>query len=307
MGIIGLSLGLGCITVVMEEGQRDYWFASPMISWLTILSAIGLVMLIAGQRLARRPVIDLRILLEREFGSVFLMGLVIGAGLYGVLYIIPQFLAAVPDYNAYQSGLVVLISGLPTLAIMPFFPLLVQKLDLRIAIALGLFLFSLSCWIDVNMTADTVGANFTVSQILRGFGQGFAMLFLNQAASSAVSEDKAEDASGLFNAARNLGGSMGLAAIATLQDQRSTFHVARLNESLDANSILLQQNLAQNGNSPEAMQAQLATLSQTVKLQATVMTFNDLFFVFSIALFVAIPLVLLLRPLPKGQGMSAMH
>ncbi|RAI33398.1 EmrB/QacA family drug resistance transporter, partial [Rhodoplanes roseus] len=107
---LGLALFLGCLTTVLEEGQRELWFQSELIVGLSLASFLGLVLLIVGQRRAAEPVIDLSILFERSFGSVFLMSLVTGAALYGILYLIPQFLAQIPDYNAYQSGLIVLIS-----------------------------------------------------------------------------------------------------------------------------------------------------------------------------------------------------
>ncbi|MDQ0327132.1 DHA2 family multidrug resistance protein [Rhodopseudomonas julia] len=306
-GILGLALFLGCLTTVLEEGQRELWFQSELILALSFASLIGLVLLIIGQRKATEPVIDLSILFERSFGSVFLMSLVTGAALYGILYLIPQFLAQIPDYNAYQSGLIVLISGIPTLMIMPFFPFLVRTLDLRLAIAIGLFVYALSCFADISMTAQSDGGDFYFSQLLRGIGQGFALLFLNQAATSSVIREKADDASGLFNAARNLGGSFGLALISTLQDRRVTFHVERISETVNANSVQVQERLQELGGNDAYQRLQaLKLLFGTIREQAVVMVYNDLFFIFGIILVVSIPLVLLLRPLSQGQGM-AMH
>jgi len=130
---------------------------------------------------------------------------------------------------------------------------------------------------------------------LRGFGQFFALFFLNQAATSAVAHEFAEDASGLFNAARNLGGSMGLSAIGALQDQRNTFHTARLTEAISANSVLGQDAVAQRG---------VGTLFQQIEGQAAVMTFADLYWVLGVAIVLMIPLVFLLKPLPKGASLS---
>lgn len=304
LGILGLALFLGCFTVVMEEGQRERWFESSFIVWLSIASVIGLAVLLVGQRLAREPVINLSILLERSFGSVFVMSLMIGAALYGILYLIPQFLSGVTGYNAFQSGTIVLISGIPTLLFMPFFPLLVRILDIRLAIAIGLFFYAWSCYADSGLTSDAAGGDFYFSQILRGIGQAFALLFLNQAATSAVAKEQAEDASGLFNAARNLGGSIGLAVISTMQERRTSFHSERISETLNANSVSLQQQLSQSGSDPESLQRALRVLAQTVQGQATVMAFNDLFVLFAIGLLMTIPFVLFLKPLPKGQAMA---
>ena len=295
LGILGLALGLGCLTVVLEEGQRELWFESKMIVGLSAVSAIGFVMLIAGQLFSKRPVIQLKILFQRAFGGVFLMSLMVGAALYGILYIIPQFLAAIPGYNAEQAGDVTMISGIPTILMLAVFPLLVRLIDVRAAIAFGLALYSLTCFMDTGLTVDSTGGDFFWSQVVRGFAQFFSMLFLNQAATASVAHELAEDASGLFNAARNLGGSFGLAAIATLQDQRMTFHVERLSEGITGNSVIGQ----------AAVQAQgIAQINQQIQGQATVMTFVDLYHVFGVALLLLIPLVLLLKPLPKDAPLS---
>ncbi|MDR3513021.1 MAG: MDR family MFS transporter [Caulobacteraceae bacterium] len=295
LGIAGLTLGLGGLTVVLEEGQRERWFESAMIIQLSLVSLFGFGLLIAGQIFAKRPVIQLRILFERSFGSVFLMSLMVGAALYGILYIIPQFLAAVPGYNAEQAGDVTMISGVPTIIMLAFFPILVRVVDLRLAIAGGLLLYALSCFLDASLTADSAGPQFFWPQVLRGFAQFFSMLFLNQAATSSVAQELAEDASGLFNAARNLGGSFGLAAVATLQDQRTTFHAERLAEMISTNSVRGQAALRQLG--APALDAQIHG-------QATVMAFADLYWVFGVALLAMIPLVLMLKPLPKDAALA---
>ncbi|MBT9385668.1 DHA2 family efflux MFS transporter permease subunit [Pseudooceanicola sp. CBS1P-1] len=307
LGIIGMSVGLGCLTVVLEEGQRENWFQSETIVLLSVLTAIGIFLLLVGQVYARRPVIDLSILLQREFGSVFIMALLLGAALYGMAYMIPQFLASIADYNSLQSGIIVLISGLPTLAMMPFIPILVKTIDLRGAVIFGFCMYALSCWVDTELTANATGADFYLSQVLRGLGQGFSMLFLNQAASSSVPDEKAEDASGLFNAARNLGGSIGLAMIATLQARRSAFHGERLSEQITTNSPQVQHLLDQYSGTPQGTESVLSYLSQLIHVQALVMTYNDIFYLYALALIVVMPLALILRPLPKGQAPSATH
>ncbi len=306
LGIAGLALGLGCLTVVLEEGQREQWFQSNEIVQLGIASILGFALLIAGQFVAAKPVIRLRLLLDRQFGSVVVMGIVLGMVLYGTSYAIPQFLAAIADYNALQSGKVVLLSGVPSLILMPFVPLMIKHLDIRVAVGSGLLMMALSCWLDAGLTAESVGGAFTDSQLLRGVGTILSFMFLNQAAIAAVAPEDAGDASGLFNAARNMGGSLGLAGIATLQDQRSWFHARRLEETLNANSIAVQDYLAgltrTLGDAGTAFQA----IGGTLQREALVMTYNDLFWLLAIGILIVTPLVLFLRPLPQG-GAVAMH
>jgi MFS transporter, DHA2 family, multidrug resistance protein len=292
LGIAGLVLGLGCLTTALEEGQRERWFESTLIVQLSAASALGFVLLVAGQFVAKRPVIRLRILLERQFGGIFVMTLMVGAAAYGFLYLIPQFLSAVPGYNSEQSGFVAAVSGVPTILMLGVFPFLVKHLDVRLAVALGLLLYSISCFLQSNLTPVSAGGDFFVGQLLRGFGLFFTIFFLNQAAALSVAPEYADDASGLFNAARNLGGSIGLAIIATLQDRRVDLHFSRLAEAIPANSERVQ----------EAMRSTtLPELNNALMGQALVITYSDLFWLFAVALLGTIPFVMMMRPIKTDR------
>lgn len=306
MGIAGLALGLGGLTIVLEEGQREQWFESGEIIKVTIVSVIGFALLIAGQFYARRPVIKLKLLLNRQFGSVAMMGFVIGMMMYGTAYVIPQFLAAIADYNALQSGKVVLLSGIPSLILMPFTPLLIKHVDIRIAVSTGLLIMATSCWVDTAMTAQATGSAFVESQLLRGVGAILGFLFLTQAAIQSVPTEDAGDAAGLFSAMRNLGGSFALAGIAIMQDQRHWLHSRRIEESLNANSVGVQDYIASLTHALGSSEAALRTLAGTIAREALVMTYNDIFWLLTVGIIIVLPLVLFLRPLPKGQAI-VMH
>jgi MFS transporter, DHA2 family, multidrug resistance protein len=306
-GIAGLALGLGGLTVVLEEGEREQWFASAEIRWLAIVSAIGFVSLVVGQITARKPVIQLRLLFDRQFGSVVAMVTVIGMVIYGTSYVIPQFLAGISGYNSLQSGEIVLLSGLPMLLMMPFTPMMVQRLDIRIAVAFGLFLLALSAYMETDLTSLSTGGNFVDSQLLRGVGTVFAMMFLNQAAIRSVPPEQAGDASGLYNTARNLGGSLALAGIAVIQDQREWLHSRRIEESLSANSVDVQSYMDGQAQALGGMDAAYRALGNTIQTQALTMTYTDLFWLLAVGIVAVAPLVLFLRPLPKHAKPVAAH
>ena len=306
LGIAGLALGLGGLTVVLEEGQREQWFQSREIIELSIVAAVGFVLLFAGQFVAERPVIRLKLLLDRQFGSVVLMGIVLGMVLYGTAFVIPQFLASIANYNALQSGQIVLVSGIPSLLLMPFTPFLIRRLDIRIAVTCGMLIMAGSCWVDTALNASATGGDFIESQLLRGVGSILTFLFLNQAAIAAVSREEAGDAAGLFNSARNLGGSLALAGIATVQDQRVWLHSRRIEEGLNANSQRVQDYISSLGDALGGPAAGLRSLAGTIERDALVMTYNDIFWLLAMGILIVLPLVLFLRPLPKGQSVS-MH
>ncbi len=307
LGIVGLALGLGALTVVLEEGEREQWFSSPLILWLTLVSAFGFLLLFAGQATARRPVIRLGLLLDRQFGSVVVMVVVVGMAIYGTSYAIPQFLAQIAHYNSLQSGGVVLLAGVPTLIMVFFSPLLTRHVDIRLSVAIGLTMLAMSGYSEAFLTIQSTGRDFVDSQLLRGFGTMFAVAFLNQAAIQSVPRDQASDAAGLYNAARNLGGSIALAGIAVIQDQRLWLHSRRIEESMAANSPDVQAYLAGQAQALGGPDAAMRALGATIEAQALTMTYNDLFWILAISTTAVIPLVLFLRPLPSTLERVAAH
>lgn len=314
LGIVGLTAGLSCLTVVLEEGQRERWFESPMIVWLSAIAAIGIVLLVVAQWTAKRPIVRLRLLGNASYSSVILIVFTVGAGLYGIAYLLPQFLSTISGYNSEQSGAVMLVSGVPAFLLMPILPRVIGKMDPRVLVIAGLGCFTASCMLDIALTAQSVGHDFYWSQLLRGVGQVLAMMPLNQASMAAVPKSEAGDAAGLYNMARNLGGSVGLALIGTFIDRRNTFHDDVIRESLTANSVIGHDHIeasaagffAEHGDAAYAKLQALGQLASQINQQAIVMTFSETFFVLGIALALCVPLAFLLKK-PSPNTPSAGH
>lgn len=314
VGIAGLAIGLSSLTVVLEEGQREQWFESHTIVALTWVSLAGMALIAISQLTAKKPIMRLSLMRNPRYASVIVIVFAVGAALYGVSYLLPQFLAIVAGYNAEQSGAIMLLSGLPAFLMMPVLPRLLGKVDFRILVVGGLLLFTLSCMLDISLTAQSVGHDFMWSQLIRGVAQVLAMMPLNQASMAAVSRADSGDAAGLYNMARNLGGSVGLAIIGTVIDRRTTFHDAMLRESLSANSLIGQERvagstanwLAQTGDAAYSQMRSLAQIAGQIHQQAIVMTYSETFWLLGIALAACIPLALLLKK-PAAQTPSAGH
>jgi DHA2 family multidrug resistance protein len=303
LGIVGLAVGLSCLTVVLEEGQREQWFQSELIVWLSIMSALGLLLLGIAQMTAPRPIIKLRLLQNRSYASVILIIVSLGMVLYDILYVLPQFLGIVAGYNAEQAGWVLALSGLPAFAMMPILPRLLARGDPRIMVACGLLCFAVSCFLDIHLTAQSRGSDFVYSQLLRGFGQMLAFMPLNQISVGSVSRAEVADAAGFFNMARNLGGSIGLALQGVFIDRRTEVHADAIRESVTANSALVQERIAQQsaffaertGDLAHANQQAIGQLALQIHQQAIVMTYSDCFWVLGVGLIVLLPMVLLLK------------
>jgi len=311
LGIVGLGTGLSCLTVVLEEGQRNRWFDSSFICLLSAVSVAGFILLALAQATAKRPVIKLKLMRNRSYASTILIIVVVGMVLYGVLYVLPQFLSLIAGYNAEQSGRVLAISGIPAFLMMPFLPLILGKAPLRLTVLLGVSCFATSCFLNTGVTADTGGEHFVFTQLLQGFGQILCFMPLNQASVGSVSREDAADAAGLFNMARNLGGSLGLALIGVFIDRRTEAHYDYLAQSVTQNSDLVQSRLADqaagfaatNGGDQASGQLQaLGSLAATVQQQAIIITYAEAFWILGVALVLLAPLIFLLRAPPKTSA-----
>ncbi|MGD0490825.1 MAG: MDR family MFS transporter [Steroidobacteraceae bacterium] len=315
LGIVGLAAGLSSLTVVLEEGQRERWFDSRMIVWLSVVAAIGVIIMAVGQFVAKKPIVRLDLLRNKSYASVIFIVFTVGAGLYCVSYLVPQFLSNIAGYNAAQSGDIMLLAALPSFLMMPILPRLLGRVDPRLMVIAGLLLFAVSCMLDTSLTSQSVGHDFYASQLVRGVGQMFALMPLNQASMTAVSQSEAGDAAGLYNMARNLGGSVGLALLGTFIDRRDAYHDAVIRESLTANSTIGRDHvaasaggfLAQHGDPAFAHMQALGQLAGQIYQQAAVMTYSETFYVLGVALLLCVPLALVLRNSPRAPLPAARH
>ncbi len=315
LGIAGMAVGLSSLTVVLEEGQRDRWFESQTIVELTIATVVGLAVMILAQFTSRRPVIKLALLLNRSYASVIILVVAVGMVFFSILYVLPQFLVVVAGYNPEQSGQVLFISGIPAFTILPVLPFLLGRVNIRLLVLCGIAALTTSCFLDIHLSPQSSGDQFVASQLLRGLGQILCFMPLNQASVGAVSRADTADASGLYNMARNLGGSIGLALIGVFVDRRVEGHADAIRQSLNANSPLLQQRLADQaagfaqagGDLAQGRMRAIANLANTVHRQALVMTYSDCFWVLGFGVMLMAPLAFMLKAPAPGAPRGEAH
>ncbi len=311
IGILGMVIGLGAVTTLLEEGHRELWFESPLIWKLAGLSLLGFGLIALGQIGAKRPVIRLALLGNWSLTASLLVMTVVGLLLFGGLYVVPQYLAAVAGYNALQAGEVSFIGGLVAIPTAFLYPAAVDRIDIRWMIGLGMVLIAVGSSLVSHMSADASGGEFTLTQILMGMGTTFCALPLQQIVISCVSIEDSPEANSLMSVARNLGGSLGLAGIASFQDQRFDFHHAQLSSAVSANDPQVQTQMQQTaglfGPGSDGLTSAYQLMDGQVSLQALVMTFNDMFLAFAILGLIALPLVLFLKPLQPGAAPMPVH
>lgn len=312
-GIIAMAIGLGSLQIVLEEGSRKDWFDSQLIVRLTAIATIFLILFFWIELKRKHPFIELRLLLNRNFGLATIVNVSLGIGLYGSIYILPLFLAQIPQYNALQIGEVIMWAGIPQLFIVPFVPKLMQRIDLRILIGTGVSLFAISCFMNTQLTHDTGLDQLRWSQLVRACGQPLIMVPLSSIATAGLAPALAGSASGLFNMMRNLGGSIGIAALATLLKNREQFHSNRLNDAISLYDPATRQRLDQltqtfinQGIDATTAQSQaLQTLDTIVRREAFIMAYNDCFYFIGLALLLSGIAILFFKKVKPMAGTAA--
>lgn len=314
LGIASMALGLGSLEVVLEEGNRKDWFGSEMIVTLAAVAFVSLSVFIWRQFTAKKPLLNLRLLGRRNFGFGSIANVVLGLGLYGSVYVLPVYLAQIQGYDPLNIGLTMMWLGMPQLLIIPFIPKLMQKIDPRIMVAVGMTLFATSSLMNAFMTHDSSGPQMIASLLVRALGQPLVFIPLSTIATAGIEQSQTGNASALFNMMRNMGGSIGVAMIATFITRREQFHSARIGESVNMASLAVQDRIAaltgffqaRGADAVTAHDQAIKMLDNVVRREAFMMAYNDAFLLLGIALLISISAVLVLKK-PQGQAAAGVH
>ena len=305
-GLAFMAAMLGSLEYVLEEGPGDDWFQDELITTLAILSAAAAVAFFWRVFSAKEPIVDLRAFADRNFAVGCAFSLVMGVGLYGLTYLYPIYLARVRDYSPLMIGETMFVTGLCMFLTAPLAGRLVRALDPRVMLGLGFVGFAAGTWIVTGITKDWDFGELLWPQILRGISLMLCMVTINNIALGTLSPDRLKNASGLFNLTRNLGGAIGLALINTALNDRMDLHLVRLHEKVTWSGYAaldrmegLKESLGQLGS--DAGDAALKVMAATVRMQALVMSFADVFLILTV-LFLAMATATLLIRRPRATA-----
>jgi DHA2 family multidrug resistance protein len=300
-GIVTMAIGLAALQTTLEEGNKDDWFGSPFIVKMAVTAVVFLSIFVMIELKVAKPAVNLRLLVRRNFGLGTLANMLLGFGLYGSVYLLPQYLAQVQGYNSEQIGFVMAWTGLPQLVIIPFVPKLMKSVDSRIIVIAGLGIFGGSCFLNLHMSADYGADQLLIPDIVRAFGQALALTPLTGIAMAGIAGKDAAGASGLFNMLRNLGGAFGTAILGTLVIKREQFHsnvigtsISTLREEVRDCLDVMTNYFTAHGvtDLDQAHHQAFIALGQIVKKQSLVMGYSDTFAILgSLLVFAAVVLV----------------
>jgi MFS transporter, DHA2 family, multidrug resistance protein len=315
LAIALLAIGIGSFQAMLEEGQSEDWFESPMIIALTLAAVIGLVAFVLRELRSAHPVVDLRVLRYRSLWSGSLLSVVVGMALYGALFSIPIFASSVMHYTSQQVGLMLLPGALASAFAMPFAAKLASKFDPRAILVIGATILTTSLFMLARLEAQTSADDLFWPLIVRAFGTVLMFMPLTLAALGPIPKEDTAAATGLFNLTRQLGGSIGVALLTTLLAQRQAFHRGVLTEHLSASdpNVIARVNaytqalVAKGTPLGIAKDQALAMLDGIVNREAAVLSFGDTFYATAALLIVTLPLVFLLGKPAKGAKLDAGH
>ena len=315
LAIALLAIGLGSMQSVLEEGNSEDWFDSPLIVTLSVLGVGGLIAFIYRQLNSEHPVVDLRVLRHRSLWAGSLLSVVLGMALYGALFAIPIFAQSILSYTSQQTGLLMLPSALVSAGMMLVASRLVKRFDPRWVLITGGLILVTSLSLLGRLTISTGEDQLFWPMIIRAIGTVLMFLPLTLATIGSLPKSELSAATGFFNLTRQLGGSIGVAMLSTVLDHRMAFHRASLVEHLVTTDpkvfervSALQHMFESKGSSAvEAHARALAVLNGALSRQASVLSFNDTFFVTACLVFLFLPLVFLLGKPPRGAAAPDAH
>jgi DHA2 family multidrug resistance protein len=310
-GLATMAVFLGSMEFVLEEGQRNDWFADRAIALFALASLVAGVAFFARVLTAKTPIVDLGAFRDRNFAVGSTMTFVLGIGLYGLTYLYPLYLGRVRGYTALQIGETVFVTGLFMFLAAPVIGTLVRKTDPRRVIVVGLAGFAVSSFMLNGLTADWAFRELFPAQAIRGVALMCCMIPINLLALGTLGPDRIKNASGLFNLTRNLGGAFGLAAINMMLQSRTDLHVERLGEHVAWGAAVAEERLAgmvaslEPALGADAQAAALQRLAGMVERQGMVMAFADIFLAVAVLFAAMVVLVPMLRKPaggPQGGG-----
>ena len=309
LGISLLTVGVGSLQYVLEEGNRDDWFSSQTITRLAVLSAVCLGGMLWWELSPRNahPVVNFRVLKNRELAASIFLFIALGFGLYGGIFIFPLFTQTILGFTPTETGLTLLPGGVAT----GITALVCGRLlngakplvDARVLIYIGVALFVVSMWDLGHLTTAAGEGDARYALIIRGIALGFLFTPINNVAYGSLKPSEAQQASGLINLSRQLGGSFGIAILSTYL----TTHIQQHRVDLVANTYaenpaLIQQRqsiiagMIAHGMAPlTATRTALAVLDQRVMRQAAMLAYNDAWMVILVSFVLVSPAVFFLR------------
>ncbi len=302
VGILLLAVGLGCFQTVLERGEREDWLESGTIVVLSVLAVAGLAGFVwwVMRRGNAHPAVNLRVLKNANLAAGSVFGFVFGFAFYGLLFLLPQFFQVVQSHTAEQAGLLLLPGGLATAFTFVFVGRVSGKVDPRYLIAAGLVLLLYATWLFADrLNLAIPDEAYMWPLVLRGVAIGLCVVPLSIISLGTLKPQEVGQGAGIYNLFRQVGGSVGIAIVATLVNRSTARATSVLGENVRVGNLATDERLraletlfrTRGYDAIAAHEAALKGISRSVFQQASVNAYLNVFWV--VLGFCVIPLFLI--------------
>jgi DHA2 family multidrug resistance protein len=316
IGLGLIALGFGCLQIVLDRGEDEDWLGSPFIRVFAVLAAIGLVGAVYWLLYARRPIVNLRVLRDRNFAVGSLMIFVMALILYSSAVMIPQLTQRQLGYTALLAGLVLSPGALALGFLIPLVGRFVMPyVQTRLIVAFGMFALSMAFLYAHMLTPDASFAMLAKIRLAQTVGLAFLFVPISTAAYLTLPQEQNADAAALYTMFRNIAGSIGIsvstALVTSFGQTRQGYlvdYLSPLDQGYNATIAQVSQALVAQGVAPGNIAATAqGWVEQTLLNQAAVLSYIDVFFYCALLAFAAIPFAFLFSPAKAAGGGSGAH
>ena len=308
-----LAVWLATLQIILDKGQEAEWFAATWIRGAAVLSVASLIAFIVWEMRTADPIVNLRILANRNFAVGTLLITIMGIVLYGMTAMLPLFLQTLMGYPALQSGLAVSPRGVGSVLAMLIVGRLVGVLDTRVLLTFGFGLLAMSGFLFGHINLDVSMTTVIWPSIINGIALGFLFVPLATVALGTLRPEQIGNATGIFNLMRNIGGGIGISLVTTWLSRKAQVHQAMLSAHLSPYDLpMLQQlqairdSLALRVDPVTAAQQAWGAIYGTLVKQAALLAYVDTFRMLALLCLVCIPSVFLFTG-GRMRGAVAVH
>ena len=308
-GLALVASGVGCLEFFLDKGQEKDWFGDPMIRTFAILAVVLLVFFVYWEWHHPDPIVDLKLLRNRNFGTAVFLQLVLGMVLFGSTVLIPQYLQVLLGYTAERAGMVLSPGGLILIVMMMVAGRTLGKMDPRLMVSLGYVAVAAGLYNLTRLSLDSSFGTVTLWRMLQVIGLPFVFIPISTLNYVGVPRSKSNQISSLSNFARNLGGSAGTALLTTFIARTAQTHQTQLAANVIPGSAPYRMymdsmsTMFRNAGVSAAQSTQMAIgyAYQQLNRQASMLSYQNAFFVLALAILFLTPLPFLMRLPSKAE------
>ncbi len=306
-GLILMVTAIGTLQLILDLGETRDWFASHLIQVAAIVMALCAIAFVYRGIGKRDNIIDFSLFRDRSFaaGNIAMMGF--GVAMFGSIAILPLFVQNLLGYPVLESGYLFIPRGFAAGASMVITgAVLVRWLDQRMLVAIGLILTGLGnvmlAWVDL-----TAGFwDLAWPGVVSGLGMGLFFVPMSTLAFQNIEQVRQDEASGIYGVTRSIGSSIGIAIVGWQVASRMQFHYAALSAGITPFNPAVAAYLAPLGLDPNTPTG-ATLLAVQVQTQASMLAFQDAFWLTGLAAFAMLPVVLMLQRPQKTAAAAPMH